>query len=123
MAKSKYRSKFEGRCGALLEPAGFEYEPYRVKYTIAHSYTPDFVFNDDGLEVLVEAKGYFRPGDTQKYKAIAASLPFGQELVFLLQAPTKQVRSGTKLTMAGWCDKVGIKWFNSTTEVIKYANS
>ena len=81
------------------------------------------MYTAKGHQILVEAKGYFRPGDTQKYKGIEACLPDHQELVFLLQAPTKQVRSGTKLTMAGWCNKVGIKWFNSTTEVIKYANS
>ena len=120
----KYRSKFEGRCGALLEPHGFAYEPFRVHYEVKHKYTPDFVYTDkNSHEVLVEAKGYFRPGDTQKYKAIKRCLGPNQELVFLLQSPTKQVRSGGRITMAGWCNKEGINWFSNTTEVINYANS
>jgi hypothetical protein len=125
MARSgKYRSKFEGRCGAQLEPQGFEYEPFKVPYTVNHKYTPDFTYTTaDDTIVLVEAKGYFRPGDTQKYKAIKNSLYLGYELVFLLQSPTKQVRSSTKLTMAGWCNKAGLRWFASTKEVIDYVNS
>jgi hypothetical protein len=125
MAKSgKYRSKFENRCGDLLEPAGFQYEPFKVHYEVKHRYTPDFVYTSkNSHEILVEAKGYFRPGDTMKYKAIKKCLDPRQELVFLLQSPTKQVRSGSKLTMSGWCNKEGIRWFAGTTEVIKYANS
>jgi hypothetical protein len=125
MARSgKYRSRFENRCGDLLEPAGFEYEPFRVPYKVDHKYTPDFTFtNKAGHTVMVEAKGYFRPGDTQKYKAIKKCLYPEYELVFLLQSPTKQVRSGGKITMAGWCNKEGIPWFSNTTDVINYVNS
>jgi hypothetical protein len=126
MAKSgKYRSRFENRCGDLLEPEGFEYEPFRIPYEVKHRYTPDFVFTkgDEHPEILVEAKGYFRPGDTQKYKAIKKCLNSNQELLFLLQSPTKQVRSGAKLTMAGWCNKEGIRWFCNTSDVIRYVNS
>jgi glutamate synthase (NADPH/NADH) small chain len=79
--------------------------------------------NKAGHTVMVEAKGYFRPGDTQKYKAIKKCLYPEYELVFLLQSPTKQVRSGGKITMAGWCNKEDIRWFSNTTDVINYVNS
>jgi hypothetical protein len=102
--------------GEVLEPAGFLYEPESLQYTVTKKYTPDFVYGD----LLVEAKGWFRPGDRQKYKAIAASLLF-QELVFLLQTPNKKVQKGAKLTMAGWCDKEEIKWFSNPDDLIMYA--
>jgi len=119
------RSKFELVCSEVLEPAGFEYEPCPFEYIVERKYTPDFLHKD----VLVECKGWFRPGDRQKYKAIRDSLARDdkrdwpeQELVFLLYAPKKKVSKGAQLTMAGWCDKEGLKHFSSPTEVVEYVN-
>jgi hypothetical protein len=118
---TKYRSNFEQQVGAVLEPEGFQYEPFAVKYVVHRKYTPDFVYTLDGhYEVLVEAKGFFRDGDTHKYKSIVQSLDESQELVFLLQAPTKQVRKGGPQTMAGWCDKQNIMWFKSPHAIVEY---
>ena len=64
-----------------------------------------------GFDILVEAKGYFRVGDTQKYKAIRDSLLTQQELVFLLYSPTKKIRKGAKMNMGEWCEKEGLRWF------------
>jgi hypothetical protein len=107
----KMRSKFEEQAGQVLLPAGFSYEPHSVPYIIHHKYTPDFVCGD----LLVEAKGWFRPGDRQKYKAIRDSLEAPSELVFLLMRPNKKVSKGAQLTMGGWCTKEDIKWFDLTT--------
>jgi len=115
---SSKRSGFEDRLGSVLEPAGFLYEPFKTEYVIPHKYTPDFVHGD----ILVEAKGWFRPGDRQKYKAIRDSLG-SQELVFVLQYPLKRVQKGAKLTMGGWCDKEDIVWFATPEELIDYANA
>jgi hypothetical protein len=123
-SKSKYRSKFEEGLGAILEPSGGLYEPYSVVYQTPSTYTPDFVFKVEGTkEVLVEAKGWFRPGDQKKYKCIRDCLEVGQELVFILQSPNKKVRKGALLTMAGWCEKEGIKSFASAEELLKYVNA
>jgi hypothetical protein len=121
--KNKYRSGFERQAGDLLEPEGFEYEPCKISYQVAHTYTPDFVYTtQDDWTIIVEAKGFFRPGDTQKYKAIRDTLDLA-ELVFLLQSPMKQVRKGAVLTMSQWCTKEGIRWFHHPWELIEYANS
>ena len=69
-------------------------KPYRNKFE-AHA--------------AVEAKGYFRVGDIQKYKAIRDCLSDTQELVFLLYNPTKRVRKGGKLNMKQWCEKEGFR--------------
>jgi len=115
---SKYRSGFEESVGEVLEPRGFEYEPFSVTYNMPGKYTPDFVLGD----TLVECKGYFRPGDQKKYLAVKNGLVGSQELVFLLQYPSKRVRKGAKLTMSGWCDKNNIRWFATPQEVIDYAD-
>tara|TARA_R110000796_G_scaffold3545_1_gene13779 strand:+ start:108 stop:476 length:369 start_codon:yes stop_codon:yes gene_type:complete len=104
----KYRNNFEADIGEKL--VDWNYEPYHIPYVTKRKYIPDFTKGN----ILVEAKGYFRVGDTQKYKAIRDSL-FSQELVFVLTNANKKVRKGSKITMGEWCDKEGFKWFTLKT--------
>jgi len=106
----KYRNNFEADIGDKL--VDWNYEPYHIPYVTKRKYIPDFTKGN----ILVEAKGYFRVGDTQKYKAIRDSL-FSQELVFVLTNADKKVRKGSKITMGEWCEKEGFKWF--TLETLK----
>ena len=69
--------------------------------------------NED-KKILIEAKGYFRVGDTQKYKAIRDSMP-EWELVFVLSNPLTKVRKGSKMTMSQWCEKEGLAHFTLRT--------
>ena len=114
---NNYKSKLEEMVASLLGP-DWLYEPFRVSYTTHRKYAPDFVRGD----ILVEVKGFFRPGDTQKYKAIRDSLPSEQELVFFLSSPFKKVRKGGMLTMAKWCEKEGFKWFVDGIDLKEYAD-
>jgi len=116
--RSKFRSTFEEDVSKILKE--FNYEPFTIPYTISRSYRPDFV-DVSGL-YLIECKGYFRDGDTKKYTSIRDSLPEGQELIFVLMQPNKRIRKGAKMTMAQWCDKEGILWYNIDTlqELISY---
>ena len=116
--KSTFRSTFEEDVAKILKE--FNYEPFTVPYTISRSYRPDFV-DPSGL-YLIECKGYFRDGDTKKYTSIRDSLPEGQELIFVLMQPNKRIRKGAKMTMAQWCDKEKILWYNIETlqELISY---
>lgn len=115
--KLKFRSNFEETVSRVLK--GFDYEPFRVPYTIHRHYCPDFVHGPSGT--LVECKGFFREGDTKKYTSVRDSLPEGQSLVFVLMNPEKKVRKGGKLTMAKWCERENIKWYDVDTlqELIK----
>ena len=117
--KQKKRSGFEQRMAEVLEGDGFLYEPFSVPYVSHHKYTPDFTL----ANVLVEAKGWFRPGDRQKYKAIRDSLGEDFELVFLLQYPDKKVSKGAQLTMAGWCNKERLQWFADPQLLSDYVHS
>ena len=119
--KSKFRSTFEEEVSRILKD--FDYEPFTVPYIIQRSYRPDFVHHASG--VLVECKGYFRDGDTKKYTSIRDSLPEGQELVFVLMQPNKKIRKGAKMTMAQWCEKENITWYNIDTleELLDYVTN
>ena len=119
--KSTFRSTFEEDVAKILKE--FNYEPFTVPYTISRSYRPDFV-DASGL-YLIECKGYFRDGDTKKYTSIRDSLPEGQELIFVLMQPNKRIRKGAKMTMAQWCDKEKILWYNIETlqELISYVTN
>ena len=116
-----YRSKLEAMVHHLLGKEWL-YEPFKVSYVSQHTYTPDFVATGVTKEILVEVKGYFRPGDTQKYKAIRDSLPAHQELVFFLSSPFKKVRKGAMLSMSQWCAKEGFPWFIDGVDLKEYAN-
>lgn len=123
-----YRSKLEEMVHGLLGVDDWAYEPFKVRYSTPHSYTPDLVTQVRGdYQILVEIKGYFRPGDTQKYKAIKKSLDAEdlsegprRELVFFLSSPFKKVRKGAMLTMAQWCEKEGFPWFVDGVDLQEY---
>ena len=108
---SNYRSDFEHMVHLALGKS-WCYEPEQMAYTIARKYTPDFCCGP----VVVECKGFFREGDTQKYRAIAQQCDAdGKTFVMVLMSPHKKVRKGSHLTMAGWCEKHNIPWFDLET--------
>ena len=94
-----YRSKLEERVAEVLYN-DWQYEPASYDYVISRRYTPDFVRpNTCGYPEWIEVKGYFRPGDTAKYKAIRTYYP-DHRLIMCFSHPHKPVRKGAKLTMA-----------------------
>ena len=108
---SAYRSGLEKKFAEEAPRGAFKYEPYKVPYVVYRDYIPDFVYTaTNGYSYLIEFKGYFRQGDTQKYKAIRDSLE-GAELVFLLSDEYKKVRKGSKMTMGQWCEKEKLPYF------------
>jgi hypothetical protein len=106
----RYRSGLEKKFAEALPARLMQYEPFDVSYVTYRKYKPDFVYKE---KVLVECKGFFREGDTQKYKAIRDCISeiAGMELIFVLSDPHKKVRKGGKLTMGQWCDKEGLKHY------------
>ena len=119
----RYRSKLEHVVAVALGPK-WAYEPKKISYVTHRKYTPDFVIeSDDGKEVLVEVKGFFRVGDTQKYKAIRDALKPHQHLVFYLNNAKTKVRKGAKMTMAEWCYKEGFSWFDDPEELKEYGEA
>lgn len=104
--KDPYRSGLERTFATNVAGCGFEFEPTSLPYTMHRRYVPDFVKGD----VLIECKGFFRAGDTLKYKSVRESYP-DRELIFVLSDPYKKVRKGSKLCMGQWCFKEGFAYF------------
>lgn len=78
-----------------------------MDYTMRRKYIPDFSRDN----VVLEVKGFFRPGDQAKYLAVRDALKNeGRELVFVFSQPTKPVRKGAKLTHGLWCEKHDIRY-------------
>lgn len=101
-----FRSKLESKVSKILGPE-WRYEGHRINYTMKRKYIPDFHKEN----IVLEVKGFFRPGDQAKYLAIRdALLAEGRELIFVFSQPSKPVRKGAKLTHALWCEKHEIKY-------------
>ena len=105
--KPKFRSGLEKTFASLYTKEEWKYEPFDISYITHRKYKPDFVHASSG--VMIECKGYFRQGDTMKYKAVRDSSD--KELIFVLSDPFKKVRKEAKITMGQWCDKEGFKYF------------
>lgn len=120
----KYRSGFEKDVAQQLQPFGFTYESCQVPYKIERVYTPDFVYENQGFTYYIECKGYFRAGDTQKYRSVKKCLAENQELIFVLMNPKQKVSKSTKNTMAQWCDKNNMLWYDLSTlkELVDYVS-
>jgi hypothetical protein len=116
---TQFRSGLEKKLSEKLD-GQYLFEPYSIPYTTHRKYIPDFVHEDK--KVLIECKGFFRAGDTQKYTAIQDSLDGGWELVFVLSNPSKKVRKGGKINMGEWCAKNNMKHYTLDTakELTKY---
>ena len=121
MATSKYRSGLEERFHKKAPM--FEFEPIKVPYVTKRNYIPDFVIANKKkrYKVMIECKGFFRVGDTQKYKAIRDCNP-KDELIFVFTNGHKKLRKGSKMTLGQWCEKEGFKWFTEETidELLEY---
>jgi hypothetical protein len=118
MARAKptgrYRSALESKVAKLLG-AHWQYEGPRINYTMYRKYIPDFTYED----IVIEVKGFFRPGDQAKYMAIKDQLDKdGKRFIMVFPNVDKPVRKGAKLTHGKWCEKNGIEYY-SVSEIQK----
>jgi len=104
--KSIYSRGLESTFAMRTKGEGFVFEPERMPYTVHRKYVPDFVKGD----YIIECKGFFRAGDTLKYKSVRDAYP-NKEFIFVLSDPFKKVRKGSKLNMGQWCHKEQFAFF------------
>ena len=102
------RSGFERTLAADLNKrkVAFGYETVKLPYVIKHIYNVDFHILDNGI--LIEAKGYFRPGDVAKMRAVKAAHP-DRDIRFVFQQAHKRI-PGQKQTHAEWATRHGFPW-------------
>lgn len=79
----------------------YEYESESLPYTIAHDYFPDFTIHlPSGSKFYVEVKGWFRPEDKTKMRAVKAANPDADIRMVFPKAPGKK--------NIEWCIKYGV---------------
>ena len=110
-AKIKFRSGLESAFNDAVGTEDFMYEPYRIPYIIKKKYVPDFI--DKRTGAMIETKGFFRVGDTQKYKAIRDEID--RPLIFVFTDSNKRLRKGAKMNLGQWCEKEGLQHFTMKT--------
>lgn len=102
-SKKKPRNIFERAEHRRLKrlKVSFEYESDKIAYVLAGHYTPDFTIKTPTGKIYVELKGYFRPADKSKLRAVKRCNPkYDIRIVFY-----REVRSYVK-----WCEKYGFKY-------------
>ena len=101
------RSGFERTVAAQLKRAkvSFKYETLTLPYVISHVYKPDFILSNG---IIIEVKGYFRPGDIAKMRAVKAAHP-DLDIRFLFMDAHKKI-PGQKQTHAQWAERHGFPW-------------
>jgi len=88
----------------IYEADSFHWWPPRRKYT------PDFkVYKKDCSFFYVEYKGYLRPGDRTKMRAIKDQYP-QLDIRFVFQNAKKKLYKGSKTTYAEWAERYGFPW-------------
>lgn len=75
--KKQPRNLFEKRIHNQLKrkKIKFSYEAERIPYVLARHYVPDFIISTKLGKVYVECKGYLRPEDKSKLRAVKKQHP------------------------------------------------
>lgn len=107
----RYRSGLEDKIASQLEAAGikYSYEEWKIPYVVPasnHSYKPDFILPNG---IIVEGKGIFDTEDRQKHLLIREQFP-ELDIRFVFSSVNTKIYSGSKTTVAAWCDKHGFKF-------------
>lgn len=101
--KRKPRNLFELLVEKQIKRAKlkYSYESAKIPYLLAGHYIPDFIFEAPNGLIYVECKGYFRPEDKRKLRAVKKQHP---ELDIRLLFYSK------KLKDIKWCEKNGFRY-------------
>ena len=120
-AGEKFASMAERTFAIALtnQRVSWQYEPEKISWFPAppkmRTYTPDFkVQRKDGSYFFVEFKGYLRPGDKTKMRAVKKQHPeIDIRFVFMNahKYASKNIRKdGTRQTYAEWAESYGYLW-------------
>lgn len=97
------RNRFEERIYSQLVGAKilFTYESEKIPYVLARHYIPDFILDTPLGKVYVETKGYLRPEDKAKLRAVKKLHP---------EMDLRIVFYAYKEAYIKWANKHGIIW-------------
>ena len=99
----KVRNKFEARTQSHLRrrKVKFKYESEKIPYILVKHYVPDFILSTPNGKVYIECKGYLRPEDKSKLRAVKKLNP-ALDLRILFYAFKEQ--------NIKWAEKNGFPW-------------
>ena len=100
-------SKFEWSAGIPLASLGIKKnKDFKMPYIVSHNYTPDYVF--EPIKLIIETKGYFKPSDRKKMKAVKETHPNWRYILVFQNADNKLTGSQTRYWQ--WAEKNGFEW-------------
>jgi predicted nuclease of restriction endonuclease-like RecB superfamily len=104
---NKVRNKFEQRINQQLKRSKiiYGYETERIPYVLAGHYIPDFIIQTQLGKVYVECKGYLRPEDKRKLRAVKRQHPEMDLRLLFYGESTKRERDQIR-----WATKNGFKF-------------
>lgn len=103
--ESGYKSGLEEKIAAVIGK-DVQYETHKLKYTVEHTYNPDFTL---GPTTYIEGKGLFKAADRAKHLYIQQQHP-EVRIYFVFGNPHNKLSRVSKTTYAEWCDKHGYQW-------------
>lgn len=100
---SSPRNKFEQRINTSLRRAKikYKYESEKIAYILACHYIPDFIIDTPTGKLYLECKGYLRPEDKRKLRAVKKQHP-EMDIRLLFYAE--------KAEYVKWCVKNGFRY-------------
>jgi predicted nuclease of restriction endonuclease-like RecB superfamily len=85
------------------------YEGCSFPYTIQKNYVPDFVVRTrSGKTIYIETKGWFRPEDRTKMRAVKLSNPTVD--IRLVFPRDNRLNKDSEMTYSMWCEKYGFTY-------------
>lgn len=103
----RYKSKFEKVLGEQLVKlkAGALYEPFKLKYILDLTYTPDWVLPNG---IILEGKGLLDYETRRKMLAVKLANP-DLDIRFIFMKGTNKIRKGSDTTYMDWAEQNGFK--------------
>lgn len=136
MARKRYRPRKESEIkgtpyDSLLEKrlhetklsdCLFHEKEYEVKYSVPHTYEPDFIYVNGDITYYIETKGRFTDSaEARKYVFIRDYLPPNSQLVFVWDKTntafpfSRRRKDGTRMNNEEWADKHGFRHWDQYT--------
>lgn len=85
------------------------YETSSFPYTIRKTYIADFtVVTQSGVTIYIETKGWFRPQDRTKMRAVREANPTAD--IRMVFPQNNKLNKTSKMRYSDWCEKHGIRY-------------
>jgi hypothetical protein len=114
LIQARYRNKLEKSVGEQLTSAGvsFKYEPHTLPITIParqSTYLPDF--KADNAPIIIESKGYFYNGSTDRKKLLLVKEQHPElDIRIVFSNASKKIYKNSPTTYGAWATANGFVW-------------